>query len=82
MDVTWPSGGVALHRRREHTTGRARRRTLARRHKMHHPTPEGVPVDPLDREPVQVEQTRPVRLHLTVNMLNLRTLDQARDLAS
>jgi hypothetical protein len=47
---------------------------------MHHPTPEDVRLDPLDRQTVQVKQTRRIRYQIPLNMLNVRTLEQARDL--
>jgi hypothetical protein len=53
-----------------------------RGHDVHHPTPERVRLDPLDREAVQVQQTRRVRHRIPMNMLNLRRLEQARDLTS
>ena len=47
---------------------------------MHDPASERVRLDPSDRKAVQVEQTRGVRYRLRLNMLNVRTLVQARDL--
>jgi|GEM_PF-2088133 hypothetical protein len=39
----------------------ARRRGLVGGHDVHHPAPESVRLDPVDREAVQVQQTRRVR---------------------
>ena len=47
---------------------------------MHHPSSERVQLDPLDRQTLQTKQTRSVRNQIPLNMLNVRTLEQARDL--
>jgi len=47
---------------------------------MHYPASERVRVDALYREALQAKQTRGVRHQIVLNMLNVRTLEQARDL--
>lgn len=52
---------------------------------MDHPASGDVRLDPLDREAVQAKQTRRLRYQIPLcqsplNMLNVRTLEQARDL--
>jgi len=47
---------------------------------MHHPTSERVRLDSLDRQALKAKQTRSVRHQIPLNMLNVRTLEQARDL--
>ena len=49
-------------------------------HDVHYPTSECVRLNRVDREPIQVKQTRDVRDRLRLNMLNVRTPVQARDL--
>ena len=47
---------------------------------MHHPASERVRLDSLDPQTLQTKQTRSVRHQIILNMLNVRTLEQARDL--
>jgi len=47
---------------------------------MHHPASERIQLDSLDPQTFQAKQTRSVRHQITLNMLNVRTLEQARDL--
>ena len=47
---------------------------------MHHPTTERVRFDSLNPQTLKTEQTRSVRHQIPLNMLNVRTLEQARDL--
>jgi len=47
---------------------------------MHHPASERVRRDPLDRQTLKAKQTRGVRHQIVLNILNVRTLEQARDL--
>jgi hypothetical protein len=47
---------------------------------MHHPTSERVGLDSLDPQTLKAQQTRSVRHQIPLNMLNVRTLEQARDL--
>jgi hypothetical protein len=47
---------------------------------MDHPTTERVRLDPLDPQTLKAKQTRSVRHQIPLNMLNVRTLEQARDL--
>lgn len=49
---------------------------------MHHPTAEPVGLDPLDGQAVQVEQPRGIRGVAAIDILSMRTLNQARDLTS
>ena len=79
-DVPWPGTGQTLQGDREHPTAGARRRGLIGGHDMHHPASERVRGDPLDRQTLKAKQTRSVRHQTLLNMLNVRTLEQARDL--
>jgi hypothetical protein len=45
-----------------------------------HPAPERIQLDPVDREAIQAKQTRGIRHRILLNMLNVHTLEQARDL--
>jgi hypothetical protein len=47
---------------------------------MNHPTTERVRLNSLDPQTLKAKQTRSVRHQITLNMLNVRTLEQARDL--
>jgi len=47
---------------------------------VHHTPAECVDLDPLNGQSFQVEQTRRVRGDIVVDTLNMRTLEQARDL--
>ena len=49
---------------------------------MHHPNTNRVSLNPRDRQPLQIKQPRGIRADIAANMLYLRTLNQARDLAS
>ena len=44
------------------------------------PASERVRLDSLDPQTLKAKQTRSVRHQITLNMLNVRTLEQARDL--
>jgi len=79
-DIPWPGAHQTLDRDREHPTTGTGRRGLVGGHDMGHPAPERVQLDPADREAVQAKQTRGVRDRILLNMLNVRTLEQARDL--
>jgi hypothetical protein len=56
------------------------RRTLVSAHNVGHPGAERVQLHPVDREAIQAKQTRSVRHRIPSTMLNVRTLQQARDL--
>jgi hypothetical protein len=47
---------------------------------MHHPASERVRLHSVDCQTLQAKQTRSVRHQIPLNMLNVRTLEQARDL--
>ena len=79
-DVPWSGTGPTLQGDRENPTDGARRRGLIGRHDVHYPASERVRVDPLDRQTLKAKQTRGVRHQIVLNMLNERTLEQARDL--
>ena len=47
---------------------------------MHHPASDRVRLHSVDCQTLQAKQTRSVRHQIPLNMLNVRTLEQARDL--
>jgi len=47
---------------------------------VNHSTSERVRLDSLDPQTLKAKQTRSVRHQTLLNMLNVRTLEQARDL--
>jgi hypothetical protein len=81
-DIARPGTHPTLHRDGKHPAVGARRRALVSRHDVHHPAPERVPLDPVDRKAVQVEQTRRVRYRIRLSALNMRTLEHALRLTS
>jgi len=74
------SADQALDRNREHPTTGTGRRGLVGGHDVCHPAPERIQLDPVDREAIQAKQTRGIRHRILLNMLNVHTLEQARDL--
>ena len=79
-DVPRLGGRVPLDRGGEHPTGRARRSRLIVGDHVRHPRAVPLNVNRDDSQPRHAEQPTRRVLDLVLDILNLRTLDQARDL--